>query len=77
MAGCSFDTFDAAPLPAPPDVDERDTEAGGERSEDSTALDDSGSSKGSRPPLTRGAGWCFVLGLLSRVDLRCGEPGPL
>lgn len=55
-AECSFDTFDAAPLPAPPDVDERDTEAGGERSEDSAALDDSGSSKGGRPPLMRGAG---------------------
>lgn len=55
-AECSFGTFDAAPPPVPPDVDERDTEAGGERSEDSAVLDDSGSSKGGRPPLTRGTG---------------------
>lgn len=73
-AECSFDTFDAAAPPPVLDVDERD---GGERSEGSAAFDDRESSKGGRPPVTRGAGWCFVLGLLSRVDLRCGEPGPL
>lgn len=55
---CSFDTFDAGPPLTPPPalVDERDTEAGGERSEDSAAFEDSGSSKGGRPPLTRGVG---------------------
>jgi len=71
--GFSFETFDAEEPPPLPvlDVDERDTEAGGERSEDTTAFDERGSSNGGRaPPLTRGAGWCFALGLLSSVGLR-------